>query len=115
MGEVREIAEPAFIYGFPMVVGYSVMYEYAIDEEAAEFKAPFNRIFNTALVYTAKDTAVVIPIPTISPRRGQGDIPWLGPRRYAETPGTQDPGVQFPRPSVPFFELPGQLRPCPAR
>ena len=61
VGEVREIAELAFIYGFPMVVGYSVMYEYAIDEEAAEFKAAFNRTFNTARVYTAKDTAVVAP------------------------------------------------------
>ena len=59
--DVKEIAELAFIYGFPMVVGYSVMYEYAIDKEADQFKAPFNRIFNAAQVYTSQDTAVAVP------------------------------------------------------
>ena len=55
------IAEEAFIYGFPMVMGYGVMYEYAIDSTAKEYKAPFNQIFNTARVYTADDRAVIMP------------------------------------------------------
>ncbi len=59
--EIKDIAELACIYGFPMVVGYSVMYEYAINQEATQFKAPFNQIFNTARVYTPKDTAVPVP------------------------------------------------------
>ena len=57
----QSIAEEAFVYGFPMVMGYSVMYEYAIDTIADQYKAPFNQIYNTARVYTPKDTAVVTP------------------------------------------------------
>jgi len=59
--EARQIAEEAFIYGFPMVMGYGVMYEYAVDTKSDQYKAPFNRIYNTARVYTPKDTAVVTP------------------------------------------------------
>ena len=59
--DVKEIAELAFIYAYPMVVGYSVMYEYAINAESDQFKAPFNRIFTAARVYTPKDTAAAAP------------------------------------------------------
>jgi len=59
--EVRETAELTFIYGYPMVVGYSVMYQYAIDEGGAEYKAPFNQVFNSARVYTPEDTAAAAP------------------------------------------------------
>jgi hypothetical protein len=57
----RQIAEEAFIYSFPMIMGYGVMYEYAVDTKSDQFKAPFNQIYNTARVYTPKDTAVVTP------------------------------------------------------
>jgi len=59
--EAQQIAEEAFIYGFPMVMGYGIMYEYAVDPNSGQYKAPFNQIFNTARVYTPKDTAVVTP------------------------------------------------------
>ena len=59
--EAREIAELAFLYGFPMVVGYSVMYQYSIDRSSPEYKSPFNQIFNTARVYTPQDTAAAAP------------------------------------------------------
>jgi len=60
-GEFEQIAEEAFIYGFPLVMGYGIMHEYAIDTTAGQYKAPFNQIYNTARVYTPKDTAVVTP------------------------------------------------------
>jgi hypothetical protein len=60
-GEVRQIAEEAFIYGFPMVMNYGTMYQYAIDASSSQYKAPFNHIYNEARVFTAKDTAVVTP------------------------------------------------------
>ncbi len=60
-GELEQIAEEAFIYGFPMVVGYGVLYEYAVDTKSNQYKAPFNQIYTTARVYTPKDTAVVTP------------------------------------------------------
>jgi hypothetical protein len=59
--ETKAIAEEAFIYGLPIVMNYAVMYEYAVDKNNPEFKAPFNQIKNEARVYTYKDTAIVTP------------------------------------------------------
>jgi hypothetical protein len=44
-----------------MVMGYGIMYEYAVDTKSDQYKAPFNKIYNTARVYTPKDTAVITP------------------------------------------------------
>jgi hypothetical protein len=60
-GEVKAIAEEAFIYGFPMVMNYGVIYESFIDRSSSQYKCPFNRLYNTARVFTPKDTAVVTP------------------------------------------------------
>ena len=60
-GELRAIAEEAMIYGFPMVMNYGTMHEYAIDKSSSQYKAPFNKIYNTARVFTPKDTAIVTP------------------------------------------------------
>ncbi|MFO0891464.1 MAG: DUF1254 domain-containing protein [Isosphaeraceae bacterium] len=60
-GEVQAIAEEAFIYGFPMVMNYGTMYEYSIDTSSSQYKAPLNRISNTARVFTPQDTAIVTP------------------------------------------------------
>jgi hypothetical protein len=59
--EAKDIAEAGFIYGLPIVMNYGVMYEYAVDRNSAQFKAPFNQIKNESHVYTFKDTAVVSP------------------------------------------------------
>lgn len=61
MAETRAIAEEGFIYGLPIVMNYAVMYEYAIDRNSGQFKAPFNQILNEARVFTWKDTAIVTP------------------------------------------------------
>lgn len=60
-GETARIAEEAFIYGFPMVMNYGVFYEYFVDKASPEYKAPPNQLYNTARVYTPKDTAIVTP------------------------------------------------------
>lgn len=59
--EVKAIAEEGFIYGLPLVMNYAVQYEYVIDRNSGQFKAPFNQIFNEARVFTYKDTAIVTP------------------------------------------------------
>src|SRR6195256_5852793 len=59
--ETKAIAEEGFIYGLPIVMNYAVMYEYAVDRNSGQFKAPFNEINNEARVFTYKDTAVVTP------------------------------------------------------
>jgi hypothetical protein len=59
--ESRAIAEDGFIYGLPIVMNYAVTSEYAVDRNSAQFKAPFNQMYNEARVFTYKDTAVVTP------------------------------------------------------
>jgi hypothetical protein len=59
--EAKDIAEAGFIYGLPIVMNYGVMYEYAVDRNSGQFKAPFNEIKNEPNVFTYKDTAVVTP------------------------------------------------------
>ena len=61
ISEVKAIAEEGFIYGLPIVMNYAVMYEYAVDKNSGQFKAPFNQINNEARVFTYKDTAIVTP------------------------------------------------------
>src|SRR5499426_1684241 len=60
-GETEKIAEEAFIYGFPLVMNYTVFYEYFVDKSGREYKAPPNQLYNTARVYTPQDTAIVTP------------------------------------------------------
>ncbi len=61
LAETKAIAEEGFIYGLPIVMNYAVMYDYAIDRDSGQFKAPFNKINNEARVFTYKDTTVVSP------------------------------------------------------
>src|SRR5208282_5538350 len=59
--ETRAMAEEGFIYGLPIVMNYAVMYEYVVDRNSGQFKAPFNKILNEARVFTYKDTAIITP------------------------------------------------------
>jgi hypothetical protein len=57
----KDIAEAGYIYGLPIVMNYGIMYEFVIDKNSGQYKAPFNTIANEARVFTYKDTAVVTP------------------------------------------------------
>src|SRR3979411_875566 len=59
--EAKAIAEEGFIYGLPIVMNHAHIYEYAVDRNSGQFKAPFNQINNEARVFTYKDTAVITP------------------------------------------------------
>jgi hypothetical protein len=59
--ETKAIAEEGFIYGLPIVMNYAVMYEYSVDKNSGQFKAPFNQVFNEARVFTYEDTAIITP------------------------------------------------------
>jgi len=56
-----QLAEEAFIYGFPMVMNYAVFYDYFVDKSSPEYKAPVNQLYNTARVYSPQDTTIVTP------------------------------------------------------
>jgi len=57
----KAIAEEAAIYGLPMLMNYSVMYQFAIDENSSQYKAPFNQISSMAALASPADTAIVTP------------------------------------------------------
>lgn len=59
--EARSIARDAYIYGFPLVDNYRVQHSYFVDRNNPEFKAPWNRLNNTARVYTPDDKAIQTP------------------------------------------------------
>ena len=59
--KAKDVAEAGFIYGLPIVMNYAVMYEYAVDRNSGQFKAPFNQLKNEPNVFTYKDTAIPTP------------------------------------------------------
>jgi len=59
--QARAIAKEAYVYGFPMVDDYRVMYSYFVDKEDPEYKGGWNEIHNTSRVYTPEDTAIQTP------------------------------------------------------
>jgi hypothetical protein len=61
---IQAIAEEAYIYGLPIVMNYAVMYDYAVDRQSPQFKAPFNHLRNIARAFTPEDKAVVTPTAT---------------------------------------------------
>ena len=59
--ETKAIAEDGFIYGLPLVMNYAIMYEYSVDKNSGQYKAPFNVISNEHRVFTPADTAIPTP------------------------------------------------------
>lgn len=59
--QARAIAKDAYIYGFPLVDGNRIQYQYYTDPKSSEYKGPWNQIINTARVFTPADVAVQTP------------------------------------------------------
>jgi hypothetical protein len=59
--EARAIAKEAYVYGFPLVDNYRVMYSYFVDRGGKEFKTPWNQLHNEARVYTPDDRTIQTP------------------------------------------------------
>jgi hypothetical protein len=59
--QTRAIAKEAYIYGFPMVDNYRVMYSYFVNKDDPEYKGGWNVIHSTAQVYTPQDKTVQTP------------------------------------------------------
>ena len=57
--QARSIAKDAYVYGFPMVDNYRVMYSYFVDKDDPEYKGGWNEIHNTARVYTPQDLSLI--------------------------------------------------------
>jgi hypothetical protein len=59
--ETKAIAQEGFIYGLPLVMYYTSMYELFVDPTSSQYKAPIGTLTNEARVFTPKDTAVITP------------------------------------------------------
>jgi hypothetical protein len=59
--DTAKLAENAFVYGFPLVMNYGVLYESFVDSTSSQYRGPINTIINTARVFTPADTSVVTP------------------------------------------------------
>jgi hypothetical protein len=59
--QARDIAKQAYVYGFPMVDNYRILYSYFVDEQGPSYRGAWNEVHNTAQVYTPADTAVQTP------------------------------------------------------
>ena len=59
--QTEKTAQSAYIYGFPIVDMYRIMFGYNIDTTSPAYAAPFNVLHNTANVYTPADTTVQTP------------------------------------------------------
>ena len=57
----KAIAEEGFIYGLPIVMNYAVQYSYVVDSGGAQYKAPYNTVYNEARVFTWQDTTIITP------------------------------------------------------
>lgn len=57
----RDIARQAYIYGFPMVDLYRILYGYFVETGSPSYVGSFNEIHNSASVYTPADKTVQTP------------------------------------------------------
>ena len=59
--EARAIAKEAYIYANPVVDSYRIIYDYFVDADNPDYKAPWNQLANIPRVYTHQDRAVQTP------------------------------------------------------
>ncbi|HVN36721.1 MAG TPA: DUF1254 domain-containing protein [Myxococcota bacterium] len=57
----HSIAKEAYVYGYPLIDEYRMLYAYAVDTKSPAYKAPFNTIKSEARVFTPEDKAVSAP------------------------------------------------------
>ncbi|AFY58917.1 hypothetical protein Riv7116_6590 [Rivularia sp. PCC 7116] len=59
--EARSIAKDAFIYAYPMVDSYRILFAYFLWPKNDEYKGPLNELLGEARLFTPSDTAVQTP------------------------------------------------------
>lgn len=59
--EAREIAQEAYVYGFPLVDSYRILHAYFVNPESPSYRGPWNQIHSDARVYTPEDRDVQTP------------------------------------------------------
>jgi hypothetical protein len=60
-GEVKALAEEAYVYGLPLVMAYTASYEFWINKDSSQYKSPIGQLVHSRRVFTYEDTAVIVP------------------------------------------------------
>lgn len=58
---IKDIAEEAYIYSFPMTMGYGIMHAFSVDKNSGLYRGPFNQIFSPGVVFTPQDVMLTLP------------------------------------------------------
>jgi hypothetical protein len=59
--ETRVVAKEAYLYGYPLVDNYRVIYTYAVNKSSPEYKGPFNEIVHNTRLSSPDDKTVQTP------------------------------------------------------
>lgn len=59
--QARAVAKDAYIFGFPIVDNYRILYSYYVDEQDPDYKGAWNQIHSTARVFTPADKTIQTP------------------------------------------------------
>jgi hypothetical protein len=59
--EIKQIAEKAFIYAYPLLENYRIMYGNMVDESSDEFLGSYNTLHNEEMLATPDDKGFVSP------------------------------------------------------
>lgn len=61
LSRLSSLSEQAYVYGYPMVDNYKVLYDFSLNPESTDYKGPMNQIHNTRNVATPADRSIVAP------------------------------------------------------
>ena len=59
--EIKQIAEEAYIYAYPMLDNYKMMFAMAIYQDSPAYEKPFNEFINVSVLHGPDYTAIVRP------------------------------------------------------
>jgi hypothetical protein len=114
LGDTKEIAEEGSIQALPIATNYGAMFEYLIDRNSGQFKAPSGTIHNVHRIFTHEHAAIpipnsdtpysliwialrveamVIPVPVVDNKRYQSAVPNDGNTfKFGDIGGYAHPG-----------------------
>ncbi|HEY6079043.1 MAG TPA: DUF1254 domain-containing protein [Polyangiaceae bacterium] len=58
---LEALGNDGYLWGYAIVENYKAIFAYSVNTRGPEYKGPFNKVHNTARVYTPADKAVITP------------------------------------------------------
>jgi hypothetical protein len=116
------VLQSAYIYGYPIVDGYNILYNYSLDPASPECKGPMNAVHHSRTVATPADRAIIANVHRIQDGfRVEPLSAFLGtapppPRRLPRTrPAPVDQRARADRCCHPGNHRPSRRRPWRVR